>query len=77
MNTRGRPLTSHEVIVNLIANTTTTKGLKVRAQLDTSEYPTGVAVSDDELKEVQVERDEFHPEWNYRLSPRASASSSS
>ena len=77
MNTRWRPLASHEVIVNLIADTTTTKGLKVRAQLDTSEYPTGVAVSDDDLKEVQVKRDEFHPEWNYRVRPRAPASSSS
>ncbi len=77
MNTRGRPLTSHEGIVNLIANTTTTKGLKVCSQLDTTEYPIGVAVSDDELKQVQVERDEFHPEWNYRIRPRASASSSS
>ena len=71
MNTRGRPLTSHEVIVNLIANTTTTKGLKVRCQLDTAQYPAGITVSDDELKDVQIERDEFHPEWNYRVRPHA------
>ncbi len=77
MNTRGRPLTSHEVIVNLIANTTTRKGLKVRSQLDTNKYPTGVTVSDDDLKDVQIDRDEFHPEWNYRVRPRASASTSS
>ena len=74
MNTRGRPLTSHEVIVNLIANTTTQKGLKVRCQLDTAEYPSGVRVSDDQLSDVQIERDEFHPEWNYRVRPRTSES---
>ena len=74
MNTRGRPLTSHEVIVNLIANTTTQKGLKVRCQLDTAEYPSGVRVSDDQLSDVQIERDEFHPEWIYHVRPRTSES---
>jgi len=64
-NWRGRPLTDHEVIVNLIANTTTTSGLKVRCQLDESEYPTGVEVSNAELRQVRVERDTFHGEWNY------------
>ena len=70
---RGGPgwLTSREVIVNLIANTTTTKGLKVQCQLDPAEYPAGIAVSDDELKEVQIERDQFHPDWNYDVHPAA------
>jgi transposase len=72
MNTRGRPLISHEVVVNLIANTTTSTGLKVRCQLDTAKYPAGVVVSDEELKQVQIERSEFHPEWNYRVHPRLS-----
>ena len=60
----------------MIANTTTTKGLKVQCQLDTAEYPVGIAVSKDELQAVQIERDEFHPEWNYHVRPRASASPS-
>lgn len=73
MNARGRPLTSHEVIVNLIANTTTSTGLKVHCRLDTSKYPTGVVVPDDELQQVQIERNKFHPEWNYRVRPRSRA----
>jgi transposase len=74
MNTRGRPLTSHEVIVNLIAHTTTSTGLKVQCRLDRTEYPTGLSVSDEELKQVQIERDDFHPEWNYRIRPHRSTS---
>lgn len=74
MNTRGRPLTSHEVIVNLIAHTTTATGLKVRCQLDRGEYPTGIPVSDDDLKRVQIERDAFHGEWNYRIRPHPAGS---
>ena len=69
-NWRGRPLTSHEVIVNLIASTTTNSGLKVKCQLDTNPYPAGIKVSDDELSAIQIERSEFHGEWNYRLRPR-------
>ena len=70
-NWRGRPLISHEVIVNLIANTTTTAGLKVQCQLDTNEYPTGVHVSDAELDTVQLERSEFHGDWNYAIHPHS------
>ena len=69
-NWRGRPLVSHEVIVNLIANTTTKTGLKVRCQLDKNPYPTGVKVSDDELCGVNIEPAPFHGEWNYVLHPR-------
>jgi len=69
INTRGRPLTSHEVIVNLIAHTTTATGLKVHCQLDRTPYPTGIVVSDEELKRVQIEPDAFHAEWNYRIRP--------
>ena len=70
-NWRGRPLISHEVIVNLIANTTTTKGLKVQCQLDTNTYPTGVQVPDADLAAVQLERSDFHGDWNYVIGTRA------
>ena len=69
-NWRGKPLVSHEVIVNLIGNTTTKTGLTVQAGLDTNAYPTGIHVSDEELAQVCLEKDEFHGEWNYRISPR-------
>jgi len=69
-NWRGRPLESHEVIVNLIANTTTEAGLTVRAQLDENLYPTGVKVSDEELKAVEIKRSDFHGDWNYVICPR-------
>jgi hypothetical protein len=69
-NWRGRPLISREVIVNLIGNTTTTEGLRIQAQLDDRDYPAGIKVSDKQLAEVVLERDEFHGEWNYRVKPR-------
>ena len=68
-NWRGKPLISHEVIINLIAATTTTTGLKVYAQLDDREYSTVVAVSDQQLATVNIVRDAFHGEWNYRVTP--------
>lgn len=69
-NWRGRPLVSREVVVNLIGDTTTTEGLRIQAQLDDRDYPPGVKVSDQQLAELAIERDEFHGEWNYRLKPR-------
>lgn len=69
LNWRGQPLVSHEVIVNLIAATTTRKGLKVRAQLDTNPYPKGIKVSDDEFASIRLARDDFHGEWNYTITP--------
>ena len=69
LNWRGRPLVSHEVIVSLIAATTTSKGLKVRAQLDTNQYPKGIKVSDEELASIRLTRDDFHGEWNYTITP--------
>ena len=72
MNWRGKPLVSHEVIVNLIAATTTRKGLKVRAELDSTHYPKGIKVTDEELKAIQIKRDEFHGEWNYSIHPSCS-----
>jgi hypothetical protein len=71
-NWRGRPLVSHEVIVNLIGNTTTHTGLHVRAALDTNAYPTGKKVTDAALAAVHIERDAFHGEWNYTIMPRDS-----
>jgi transposase len=69
-NWRGKPLISHEVIVRLIAATTTKTGLKVRCQVDTQSYPQGTVVSDDELAQVNLQPDDFHGEWNYVISPR-------
>jgi Rhodopirellula transposase DDE domain len=69
-NWRGRPLTSYEVIVNLIANTTTKKGLTVRAASDHRQYETGIAVSDEELEHLRITRAKFHGEWNYSIKPR-------
>jgi hypothetical protein len=62
---------SHEVIVNLIANTTTKKGLQVKSKLDAGRYPKGIKVSDQELDEVAIRRDRFHGEWNYSILPRS------
>ncbi len=70
MNWRGRPLVSHEVIINSIANTKTTTGLKINAELDTNSYPLGVKVSDKELRQINIDRAEFHGEWNYTISPQ-------
>src|SRR5262244_4155711 len=70
LNWRGQPLTSHEVIVNLIANTTTRQGLRIGVELDTNRYPTGLVVTDEELAGVNLKRADFHGEWNYTISPR-------
>src|SRR5450756_1393312 len=70
MNWRGRPLTSYRVMVQLIANTTTTKGLKVNAELDEGYYPTGIKISDKELAAVPLTRNEFHGDWNYTVHPK-------
>jgi hypothetical protein len=68
-NWRGRPITSHEVMVNLIANTTTEAGLKIHAAIDSNEYPTGIRVSDRSMKTLSMEKNDFHGEWNYTVSP--------
>ena len=65
MNWRGRPLVSHEVIVNLIANTKTRSGLTVQAQLDTADYPKGLVISDAQMANIKIDRNEFHGDWNY------------
>jgi hypothetical protein len=68
---RGKPLTSRETVVELIASTTTRTGLTVRCELDAHSYPKGIKVSDDEMKALNIKGDPFHPEWNYTISPRA------
>jgi hypothetical protein len=68
-NWRGRPLVSHEVIVNLIGQTTTQTGLHIRAALDTNRNETGKKITDDALAAVHIERDRFHGEWNYTIIP--------
>ena len=69
LNWRGKPLTSYEVIVNLIAATTTSKGLKVKCMLDRNEYPKGIKITKEEVEELGIIRDEFHGEWNYTFKP--------
>jgi hypothetical protein len=75
MNWRGQPLTSHEVIVNLIAGTTTRTGLKVVAELDETIYPKGIKITDRQMRDLETKhltRADFHGEWNYRVSPATS-----
>jgi hypothetical protein len=69
-NWRGRPLVSLQAIVSLIASTTTSTGLIVKAALDTNRYDTEIKVSDKELAGLRLQRHEFHGEWNYTISPR-------
>ncbi|MFH8739514.1 ISAzo13 family transposase [Streptomyces sp. NPDC017964] len=70
MNWRGRPLTSHEVILQTIAATTTRTGLRVEAALDTNAYPTGVRIGDAEMAALPLTRHAFHGDWNYALHPQ-------
>ena len=70
-NWRGEPLRDYETIVNLIAKTTTAKGLKVTCRLDRRKYPTGRRVSDEEMENINVERNKFHGDWNYVIKPTA------
>lgn len=72
MNWRGKPLTSHEVIVNLIANTTTQQGLKIQAELDTNSYPKGIKVADAQLEDINLLKADFHGEWNYSIRHKCS-----
>lgn len=71
-NWRGKPLVSLEVIVSLIAATRTTTGLKVHSELDIRAYAKGVKVSDQEIAQLNLHRDQFHGEWNYEIHPRKS-----
>ena len=69
MNWRGRPLMTHQIIVDLIANTTTATGLTVHCTLDTGQYPTGIRYTDNDVAALPLQRHHFHGEWNYTLHP--------
>jgi hypothetical protein len=69
-NWRGKPLRTFETVVELIGHTRTAAGLRVKAKLDTTAYPTGVVVTRGEMKRLALHRHEFHGEWNYELRPR-------
>lgn len=69
-NWRGRPLVDHETVVQLIGSVRTTAGLKVRSKLDLRTYPTGVKVTDAEMRELSITRNAFHGDWNYTIHPR-------
>jgi transposase len=68
-NWRGRPLVSYQTIVQLIAATTTKTGLEVRSELDTNAYPAGVKITDDQMSRINLQRHDFHREWNYTIRP--------
>jgi hypothetical protein len=69
-NWRATPLTSRLAVVELIANTTTKTGLTIRCELDTNTYPKGIKVADEELATLNLNGDQFHPDWNYSIAPR-------
>jgi hypothetical protein len=69
INWRGHPLTSHEVVVDLIGSTTTKTGLSVRAEHDTRDYPRGIKVTKQQINDLPLHRNEWHGEWNYSLAP--------
>lgn len=71
MNWRGKPLVSHEVIVQLIAATKTKMGLRVQCALDTTQYPAGIKVADADMAKLNLRRSDFHGEWNYTIAPAA------
>lgn len=68
-NWRGRPLVSHDVIINLIASTVTAKGLRIKAELDPKPYPLKIKVTDEELAAVNIRPESFHGDWNYGILP--------
>ena len=69
-NWRGRPLTSRQVVVNLITHTTTVEGLEIHAMLDDNKYETGIEVTDEEFKAIDLHKRRFHGDWNYQIRPR-------
>jgi len=69
-NWRGKPVTSLQVIVNLIAATTTATGLNVHSEIDSASYPAGIKVTDQQFADIQLRRDKFHGDWNYEIQPR-------
>ena len=72
MNWRGKPLISHEVIVNLIGSTTTKSGFNIMAELDTNQYAKGIKITDEEFHHINLIKNDFHGEWNYSIAPKCS-----
>jgi Rhodopirellula transposase DDE domain len=70
-NWRGKPLVSHQVIIQLISATTTDRGLAVSCDIDQGRYPKGIEVSNAEMAALNIQRDAFRSEWNYTISPRS------
>lgn len=70
-NWRGKPLIDRATVVNLIANTTTKKGLQIKAKLDEREYQKGIKISDEEFSCIALQKDKFHGEWNYAIYPKS------
>ena len=68
-NWRSRPLESQAVVVQLIANTRTAKGLAIQSEIDDTFYPTGIKIPDADMARLSIVRDEFHGEWNYKIYP--------
>ena len=69
MNWKGEPLVNYETVINMIRNTTTKSGLKIKAQLDTNEYQVGKKVTDEEIEELNLKPHQLHPQWNYTILP--------
>jgi hypothetical protein len=69
-NWRGKPLVSLETVIELIGNTTTKSGLLVKTKINKNEYKTGIKISDEEFKSINIEHLEFQPLWNYEIHPQ-------
>ena len=70
INWRGRPLTTYNVVVNLISNTKTESGLQIRAEMDTRKYEKGIKISNEDFEKINLKKCQFHGEWNYIIRPR-------
>ena len=70
INWRGRPLTTYNVVVNLISNTRTESGLQIRAEMDTRKYEKGIKISNEDFKKINLKKCKFHGEWNYIIKSR-------
>jgi len=72
MNWKGRPLISHDVMINLIGGTKTKTGLKVKVKIDQKKYPIGIKVSEQEMENINITKHKFHGDWNYTISKNGS-----
>ena len=70
INWRAKPLTAYQVVLELIRHTTTRTGLKMEAVLDENDYETGKKVTTEQMQQLNIQGDAFHPEWNYTIRPQ-------